>query len=55
MAIPLQKGQMSCREVMNGEVLLSDMKKDEALRIDSIDSPYSTNEGLKQAIYNRGF
>lgn len=55
MSIPLQKGQMSCREVMNGEVIIADIKKDEALKIDSIDGPYSKNQDLKKLIYSRGF
>ena len=54
MAIPLQKGQMSCREVMNGEKLTSPIAKDNPLLIDSIDSLYAKNEELKQLIYNRG-
>lgn len=54
MAIPLQKGQMSCREVMNGEKLLVPISKDKPLVIDAIDSPYSKNEDLKKIIYNRG-
>ena len=55
MAIPLLKGQVSCREVMNGEILLSGLKKDEALQIDSINGPYSKNKELRDLIYNRGF
>lgn len=54
MAIPLLKGQISCRELMSGEVLLKPIKKDEPLMIDLIDSPYTYNESLKQHIYNRG-
>lgn len=54
LAIPLQKGQISCRELMNGEVLLKDVKKDEPLKIDDIDSPYAYDEKLKNLIYNRG-
>jgi N-acetylneuraminate synthase len=54
LAVPLQKGQISCRELMSGEVLLHDIEKDEALMIDNIDSPYSHNETLKQIIYDRG-
>jgi len=54
MAIPLQKGQISCRELMSGEILLKEVKKDEPILIDMIDSPYSYNEELKQQIYNRG-
>ena len=54
LAIPLQKGQISCRELMSGEKLLRDIKKDEPLKIDDIDSPYAYNDELKKYIYNRG-
>lgn len=54
MSIPLLKGQVSCREVMNGEIITAAIKKDEPLKIDFIDSPYSKNESLKEMIYNRG-
>lgn len=54
MAIPLQKGQMSCREVMSGEKLITPILKDKPLLIDNIDSLYAKNEELKQLIYNRG-
>ena len=54
LAIPLQKGQISCRELMKGEVLLRDIKKDEPIKIDDIDSPYAFDESLKKHIYDRG-
>ena len=54
LAIPLQKGQLSCRELISGEVLVQDVKKDEPIMIDMIDSPYAKNEKLKKRIYNRG-
>ncbi len=54
LAIPLQKGQISCRELMRGEVLLRDVKKDEPIKIDDIDCPYAYNKTLKDKIYNRG-
>lgn len=54
LAVPLQKGQLSCREIMSGEVLLKAVKKDEALTIDAIDSPYAGNPALKAIIDNRG-
>lgn len=54
LAIPLQKGQISCRELMRGEVLLKPISKDSPIIIDMIDSPYAYNEELKQIIYNRG-
>ena len=54
LAVPLQKGQISCRELMRGEVLLKAVMKDEPIQIDAIDSPYSTIASLKAAIYSRG-
>jgi len=54
LAIPLQKGQISCRELMSGEILLRAVKKDEPVLIDIIDSPYTYSEELKQQIYDRG-
>jgi sialic acid synthase SpsE len=54
LAIPLLKGQISCRELMRGEVLLKAVKKDAPLSIDDIDSPYSYDDSLKKAIYERG-
>lgn len=54
LAIPLQKGQISCRELMRGEVLLHDIAADQPLMIDTIDSPYAANESLKATIYGRG-
>jgi sialic acid synthase SpsE len=54
LAIPLQKGQLSCRELISGEVLLKDCKKDSPLTIEMIDSPYAKNENLKKRIYERG-
>jgi N-acetylneuraminate synthase len=54
LAIPLRKGQLSCREVMNGERLLKPISADESLTIEHIDGPYSQNHGLKSLILNRG-
>ena len=54
LAIPLQKGQISCRELMQGEIVQRDFKADEPIMIDDIDSIYATNEELKKLIYERG-
>lgn len=54
LAIPLQKGQISCRELMRGEVLLDSIKADAPILIDQIDGPYAQNPALKQLIYGRG-
>ncbi len=54
LACPLQKGQLSCREIMTGEVLLKAIEKDAPIMIDSIDSPYAQNESLRALIYARG-
>src|SRR3989338_4598915 len=54
LAIPLLKGQISCRELMDGEVLIKPCKKDEPIFIDMIDSHYAYNKQLKNFIYERG-
>jgi len=54
LAIPLRKGQLSCREIMNGETLTQSIKADEPLTIDHIDGPYATKPALKNLIKNRG-
>lgn len=54
LAIPLQKGQISCRELMSGEMLLKAVAKDDPILIDTIDSPYAYNDRLKRLIYERG-
>jgi N-acetylneuraminate synthase len=54
LAVPLQKGQISCRELMHGEVLLKDIAADQPVQIDAIDSPYAVDGTLKAVIYQRG-
>jgi sialic acid synthase SpsE len=54
MAIPLLKGQLSCREIKNGEILENEILSDSPLMIDIIDSPYAKIEALRKIIYNRG-
>ena len=54
LAIPLQKGQLSCRELLNNLTLAKDCSKDVPLMVDSIDSPYNRDEALRTMIYKRG-
>jgi len=54
LAIPLHKGQLSCREVMNGENLTAALDPDERLTIDHIDGPYAAETSLRELILNRG-
>lgn len=54
LAVPLQKGQLSCREIINGEILINDISKDKPLTINDIDGPYNENPSLRSLILNRG-
>jgi N-acetylneuraminate synthase len=57
MAIPLLKGQISCRELMLGRfghTLVNPVQKDQPILIDAIDTPYMEDENLRQTIYSRG-
>jgi sialic acid synthase SpsE len=54
LAIPLQKGQISCRELMRGEVLTETIEADAPVRIEAIDSPYARVPGLRRLIADRG-
>jgi N-acetylneuraminate synthase len=57
LSIPLQKGQISSRELMLGKFghrMLEDCKKDNPLSIDILDTPYAKNPEMKKVIYERG-
>lgn len=54
LAVPLQKGQMSCRELMNGERLQRAVSVHQPLMIDDIDSPYASDQTLRDFVYQRG-
>jgi len=53
-AVPLLKGQLSCRENLVGETVIKATTKGQPLFVDSIDSPYAYNENLKNSLYQRG-
>ncbi len=55
LAIPLLKGQISCRELMSGEVLLNKVEKNKPITIDTIDSPYAKDTDLSKLILERGW
>ena len=54
LAIPLHKGQLSCREIINGEKLIKDIDIDQQLTIDDVDGPYQENQSLRNFILDRG-
>jgi sialic acid synthase SpsE len=54
MAIPLLKGQLSVREVLNGESLTKPLLKDAPLTIRDIDGPFAENSDLRAQIETRG-
>ena len=55
LSIPLNKGQISCNEIINDVTLTSDIKKDDILSINHIDGPYNENKKLKARIEKRGY
>jgi N-acetylneuraminate synthase len=54
LAIPLLKGQISCRELMSGEVLMRPVEPDQPILFDMIDSPYAFDSKLSAIIRERG-
>lgn len=54
LAIPLRRGQLSCREIVNGERLVVPIAANDALTIAHIDGPYAENPELARLILERG-
>jgi len=54
LAIPLQKGQLSCRELIGGDTLVAPVRQDDPITIEAFDNPYSRPGFLHQVITGRG-
>ena len=54
LAVPLQKGQISSRELIEGDVLVKPVAKDAKITVDLFDNPYARTAELRQLIENRG-
>jgi N-acetylneuraminate synthase len=54
LAVPLQKGQISCRELFNDDRLLAPLRADEPISIDHLDNEYGRNPSLRKLIEARG-
>ena len=54
LAIPLQKGQISCRELIGGDPLIKAVFADQPIMLDSFDTPYAANAALREKIAERG-
>tara|TARA_B100001564_G_C20649881_1_gene676302 strand:+ start:1143 stop:2270 length:1128 start_codon:yes stop_codon:yes gene_type:complete len=55
MAIPLQHGQLSCRELVEGEVILENISSNQPIMVDKMDTPYARNAKMREKIMSRGF
>lgn len=54
LAVPLLKGQVSTREMLNGLTLRNPLSANQPVLIDDISGPYSENSTLRETILNRG-
>ncbi len=54
LAIPLQKRQLSCRELMRGQAMIKACAADQPIAIDMVDTPYAYNESMRARIDDRG-
>lgn len=53
-SIPLQKGQLSCRELITDDRLVLPVLKGQPITINHLDNIYSANPELREMIENRG-
>ena len=54
LAVPLRKGQLSTRELLNGLPLVKALNKGDSVTIDHIGGPYGENQELRRLIQERG-
>lgn len=54
LAIPLQKGQLSCRELLNDQRTAVTVEAHAPLMVDSVDSLYNHDRNLKEKLQKRG-
>jgi sialic acid synthase SpsE len=55
LAVPLRKGQLSTREIVNGLSLTTDLQMNAPVTIENVDGPYASQPSLREIIRNRGF
>jgi N-acetylneuraminate synthase len=54
LAVPLRKGQLSTREIINGTTLVRGVKANAPLTVEDISGPIADSEGLRAQILDRG-
>jgi sialic acid synthase SpsE len=54
LAVPLRKGQLSTREILNGLKITQGLSAGDPVTIDNIDGPYASQTELRQQILERG-
>lgn len=54
LAVPLQKGQLSCRELISGETLARPVKAGEPITLDHLDNAYTNTQQIRTLIEKRG-
>lgn len=54
LAVPLLKGQLSTRELLNGLPLVKSLNKGDSVTIDHVGGPYGENQDLRKLIQDRG-